>query len=38
QGRIWCINMNSRACQLWSDMSLQTQRSEEDKDSSVLLE
>ncbi|SPN69228.1 matrix protein [Lyssavirus rabies] len=38
QGRIWCINMNPRACQLWSDMSLQTQRSEEDKDSSLLLE
>ncbi|AAD47898.1 matrix protein [Lyssavirus australis] len=38
QGRIWCINMNSRACQLWSDMSLKTQQSEDHKNSSLLLE
>nr|CAG9056821.1 matrix protein [European bat lyssavirus 1] len=38
QGRLWCINMNSRACQLWSDMSLKTQQSDEDKNTSLLLE
>ncbi|ACS70795.1 matrix protein [Lyssavirus Ozernoe] len=38
QGRLWCINMNSRACQLWADMSLKTQQSNEDKNTSLLLE
>ncbi|AAR03483.1 matrix protein [Lyssavirus caucasicus] len=37
-GRSWCVNMNSRACQLWSDMTLKTQQSEEDEHTSVLIE
>nr|ADN68321.1 matrix protein [Lyssavirus mokola]AGQ16865.1 matrix protein [Lyssavirus mokola] len=38
QGRLWCINMNSRACQLWADMILKTQQSPDDENTSLLLE
>nr|ABZ81148.1 matrix protein [Lyssavirus lagos]ABZ81169.1 matrix protein [Lyssavirus lagos] len=38
QGRLWCINMNSKACQLWADMGLKTQQSQEDENTSLLLE
>ncbi|ADD84509.1 matrix protein [Lyssavirus shimoni] len=38
QGRLWCINMNSRACQLWADMALKTQQSKDDENTSLLLE
>nr|AMB61284.1 matrix protein [Lyssavirus mokola]AMB61285.1 matrix protein [Lyssavirus mokola] len=38
QGRLWCINMNSRACQLWADMTLKTQQSPDDENTSLLLE
>ncbi|AFQ62096.1 matrix protein [Ikoma lyssavirus] len=37
-GRSWCININSRACQFWADMQLKTKQSEEDGNTSVLLE
>ncbi|AOZ21305.1 matrix protein [Lleida bat lyssavirus] len=37
-GRSWCININSRACQFWSDMQLRTKQSDEDENTSVLTE